>query len=133
MTDGTTVALVFGGLAAVLNVGLVVWRGGALAASLESMRAAQDLATAESKRQHEETRREIAALREHRVASDATAEHLRADVDALHSAIAQIRADLTVHTEARHQLREQVHTMEGAVEALRREAPRAPRSARRGQ
>jgi septal ring factor EnvC (AmiA/AmiB activator) len=132
VTDGTTVALVFGGLAAVLNVGLVVWRGGALAASLESMRAAQDLATAESKRQHEETRREIAALREHRVASDATAEHLRADVDALHSAIAQIRADLTVHTEARHQLREQVHTMEGAVEALRREAPRAPRSARRG-
>ena len=132
MTDGTTVALVFGGLAAVLNVGLVVWRGGALAASLESMRAAQDLATAESKRQHEETRREIAALREHRVASDATAEHLRADVDALHSALAQIRADLTVHTEARHQLREQVHTMEGAVEALRREAPRAPRSARRG-
>ena len=132
MTDGTTVALVFGGLAAVLNVGLVVWRGGALAASLESMRAAQDLATAESKRQHEETRREIAALREHRVASDATAEHLRADVDALHSAIAQIRADLTVHTEARHQLREQVHTMEGAVEALRREAPRAPRPPRRG-
>ena len=132
MTDGTTVALVFGGLAAVLNVGLVVWRGGALAASLESMRAAQDIATAESKRQHEETRREIAALREHRVASDATAEHLRADVDALHSAIAQIRADLTVHTEARHQLREQVHTMEGAVEALRREAPRAPRPARRG-
>jgi septal ring factor EnvC (AmiA/AmiB activator) len=132
VTDGTTVALVFGGLAAVLNVGLVVWRGGALAASLESMRAAQDLATAESKRQHEETRREIAALREHRVASDATAEHLRADVDALHSALAQIRADLTVHTEARHQLREQVHTMEGAVEALRREAPRAPRSARRG-
>ncbi len=132
MTDGTTVALVFGGLAAVLNVGLVVWRGGALAASLESMRAAQDIATAESKRQHEETRREIAALREHRVASDATAEHLRADVDALHSAIAQIRADLTVHTEARHQLREQVHTMEGAVEALRREAPRAPRPPRRG-
>jgi septal ring factor EnvC (AmiA/AmiB activator) len=132
VTDGTTVALVFGGLAAVLNVGLVVWRGGALAASLESMRAAQDIATAESKRQHEETRREIAALREHRVASDATAEHLRADVDALHSAIAQIRADLTVHTEARHQLREQVHTMEGAVEALRREAPRAPRPPRRG-
>jgi septal ring factor EnvC (AmiA/AmiB activator) len=96
------------------------------------MRAAQDIATAESKRQHEETRREIAALREHRVASDATAEHLRADVDALHSAIAQIRADLTVHTEARHQLREQVHTMEGAVEALRREAPRAPRPPRRG-
>jgi septal ring factor EnvC (AmiA/AmiB activator) len=132
VTDGTTVALVFGGLAAVLNVGLVVWRGGALAASPESMRAAQDIATAESKRQHEETRREIAALREHRVASDATAEHLRADVDALHSAIAQIRADLTVHTEARHQLREQVHTMEGAVEALRREAPRAPRPPRRG-
>ena len=132
MTAGTTVALVFGGLAAVLNVGLVVWRGGGLATSLESMRVAQDAATAESKRQHEETRREIAALREHRVASDATAEHLRADVDALHGAIAQIRADLTVHTDARHKLREQVHTLEGAVETLRRETFRAPRSARRG-
>ena len=132
MTDGTTVALVFGGLAAVLNVGLVVWRGGALASSLESMRTAQDLATAESKRQHEETRREIASLREHRVASDATAEHLRADVDALHSAIAQIRADLTVHTDARHKLREQVHTLEGAIETMRREAPRAPRASHRG-
>ena len=132
MTDGTTVALVFGGLAAVLNVGLVVWRGGGLATSLNDMRVAQDVATAESKRQHEETRREIAALREHRVASDATAEHLRADVDALHSAIAQIRADLTVHTDARHKLREQVHTLEGAVETLRRETPHAPRAARRG-
>ena len=131
MTDGTTVALVFGGLAAVLNVGLVVWRGGALAASLESMRAAQEAAMKESARQHEETRREIAALREHRVASDATAEHQRADLDALREAVREIReeqrraaADIV---ETRHTLRSEWQT---AISALTRESPPAKRPAR---
>lgn len=131
MTDGTTVALVFGALAASLNVGLVVWRGGALAASLESMRTEQAAATAESKRQHEETRREIASLREDRVASDAAAKHLRADVDALTRAVAEVRADLLEQAKARHDLRDEVTTLRTQIDALK--DLRAARPARRGQ
>lgn len=131
MTDGTTVALVFGGLAAALNVGLVVWRGGALAAQLDAMRTAQDAATAESKRQHEETRREIAALREHRVASDAIAEHLRADVDVMRAAIGEIRAELLVQTKARHDLRDEVMTLRAQIDAIKES--HASRPSRRGQ
>lgn len=89
-------------------------------------------ARAESKAQHEETRREIAGLREARVDSEATAKHLRADVDSLKAALTEIRADALQQTRARHDLRDEVQTIRAAVDALREDRPHAPRARGRG-
>jgi len=106
---------------------------GRVLSRLDTIATEHSAARAESKLQHEETRREIAGLREARVASDATAEHLRADVNALRDSVREIRAEMVVHTTARHDLRDQVHTIEGAIEEIRRGVTRAARPARGGR
>ena len=102
---------------------------GRVLSRLDTIATEHTAARAESKLQHEETRREIASLREDRVRAEATAEHLRADVDALKLGLAEVRADLLQQTTARHELRGEVQSLRAEID---REAPRAPRPARRG-
>lgn len=113
MTDGATVALIFGGLAAGLNLAAIVWRGSSITttlkvmattqdaalkemkaaqdAALKEMKVAQDAAAAESKRQHEETRREIASLREDRVRAQAHAEAQGHRIERLEAEVERLR------------------------------------------
>ena len=102
---------------------------GRVLSRLDTIATAHTAARAESKLQHEETRKEIASLREDRVRAEATAEHLRADVDALKLGLAEVRADLLQQTTARHELRGEVQSLRAEID---REAPRAARPARRG-
>ena len=102
---------------------------GRVLSRLDTIATEHTAARAESKLQHEETRKEIASLREDRVRAEATAEHLRADVDALKLGLAEVRADLLQQTTARHELRGEVQSLRAEID---REAPRAPRPARRG-
>lgn len=136
MTASVIVAIIFGALGAVVNLALVMWRGGQLASDLGAIRRAQDASIEESKREHAETRREVASLREHRVASDATAEHHRADLDALKDALRDLRADHKAVAQeivtTRHDLRAEMQTALAKLAAELMEAVRAARSTRRG-
>lgn len=100
---------------------------------LDTIATEHTAARAESKAQHEETRREIGGLREARVASEATAEHQRADLDALREAMREVREDVrrlsTDITDTRHTLRAEMQT---AIAAQRSEVPHVARPARRG-
>lgn len=121
MTDATTVALVFGGLAAALNIGLVVWRGGQLSAALSSVqqsqenaRKEQEAARAESAKQHEATQSRIAELAKSSAVSDATSEHQRRDIDDLRVTVTKIAARIDendrAQTAARHAQTESLTT-----------------------
>lgn len=105
---------------------------GRVLSRLDTIATEHAAARAESKAQHEETRREIASLREDRVRAEATAEHLRADVEALKAAVAEIRADALQQTKARHDLRDEVQVIRAAVDVLREDRPHAPRARGRG-
>ncbi len=124
----------------VLAIGAVVVGVGRVLQRLDDVREEHKAARTESKAQHEETRREIATLREARVASDATVEHLRADLDALKDAVRDVRSDVAARdraqTDARHdQTNAFAATLRQMVDAAlaEREAARAPRRARGGR
>lgn len=97
---------------------------GRVLSRLDTIATEHTAARAESKAQHEETRREIASLREARVEGEARTEHLRGDVEQLRAAIAEMRAEMLQHTAARHELRGELQSLRAEVE---REAPRASR------
>lgn len=99
---------------------------------LDTIATEHTAARAESKAQHEETRKEIASLREDRVRAEATAEHLRADVEALKGAVAEIRADALQQTKARHDLRDEVQAIRAGLDVLREDRSHAPRARGRG-
>lgn len=99
---------------------------------LDTISTEHTAARAESKAQHEETRKEIASLREDRVRAEATAEHLRADVESLKSAVSELRADALQQTKARHDLRDEVQTIRAGIDVLREDRAHAPRARGRG-
>ena len=117
MTSAEIIGAIVGLLGASASIAAVLVGLGRVLSRLDTIATEHAAARAESKAQHEETRREIGGLREARVASDATAEHLRADVDSVKDSVREIRAELREQTDARHKLRGEMHELLAAVRA----------------
>jgi len=132
MSAASIVTIVCGVLGACGSIAAVLVGLGRVLTRLDTISTEHTAARVESKAQHEETRREIASLREDRVRAEATAEHLRADVEALKIAIGELRADALVQTKARHDLRDEMQAIRAAVDALREDRSYASRSRGRG-
>jgi len=119
-------------LAVLVGLGRVLQR-------LDDVRAEHAAARVESKAQHEETRREIAALREARVETAALIDHMRSDLDALKashtSLVGLVEAKDRAQSDARH---DQTNAIAAALRQMvsteldAREAARAARARGRG-
>ena len=126
-------------LAGAVNLVVIALAAGKIIASLNAVERAQDAARTESKAQHEETRREIASLREDRVKAATEAEHMRGDIEALKTAQRDLRAHIDEvdkrQSDARHdQTNTIATTLRQMVDLALSEAAtkRGDRTARRG-
>lgn len=126
VTSSEIIAASVGLLGAAGSIAAVLVGLGRVLSRLDTIATEHASARAESRAQHEETRREIGALREARVAGDATAEHLRADLDAVKDSLREVRTELREQTDARHKLRGEMHELLAAIrgEIERAVAPR---------
>lgn len=122
-----------------LAVGTVIFAAGRVLQRLDDVRDEQKAARAESKSQHEETRREISSLRESRVETAASLEHLRSDVASLQRAHAALVSTVEekdrAQTTARHDQTNAIATtlrQMVTAEIAAQEAERAARPGRRG-
>lgn len=109
MTTAEIIGAAVGLLGAACSIAAVLVGLGRVLTRLDVIAVEHSQARAESKAQHEETRREIGSLREARIASEAAAEHLRADVNSAKESMRDIREELRAHTDARHKLRDDMH------------------------
>lgn len=109
MTPAEIVGVSVSVLGAAASIATVLVRLGRVLTRLDTIATEHASARAESRSLHEETRREIGSLREARIAGEAAAEHLRADVNSAKESMRDIREELRAHTDARHKLRDDMH------------------------
>lgn len=127
MTAAPWLALAVGVLGALLNLGALVLAAGKLVASLDTVKGRQEEHRAESRAQHEETRREIAALREGRVQLAADVGHHASEL-ARHAG--ELQRALEEIKELRHDLRavaQDVAIQRAALDSAGVRAPNARR------
>lgn len=144
MSAAETVGMVVGALGAVGSISAVLVGLGRVLKQLDTISADHKEARAESKTQHEETRREITGLREARVANEAAADRLRSDVTALQKSVSDMSEKISQSilpvsnqvTQAQNginELRDLIETRDRAVRDLIDSRDRAQNEARHAQ